>query len=162
MLILSTIVGAIMALAMVVIRLKASKKPATIRKIILPPFFMATGFLMFVVPDARVPWYEAIEALSVGAAFSLLLIRTSKFEIKDDQIYLTRSKAFAFILIGLLLVRIIFKLIIGESIPVLQTSSLFFVLAFGMIVPWRISMYYQFRKTERSRTHGTRLHQTLL
>ncbi|TKD72603.1 CcdC family protein [Pseudalkalibacillus hwajinpoensis] len=161
MLIFSTIVGALMAMAMVVIRLKASKKPATIRKIILPPFFMATGFFMFAVPEARVPWYEAIEALSVGAAFSLLLIRTSKFEIKGDQIYLTRSKAFAFILVGLLLVRIIFKLIIGESIPVLQTSSLFFVLAFGMIVPWRIAMYFQFRKTERSRGHRTNLHQTL-
>ncbi|MGE6299732.1 CcdC protein domain-containing protein, partial [Guptibacillus hwajinpoensis] len=42
------------------------------------------------------------------------------------------------------------------------TSSLFFVLAFGMIVPWRISMYYQFKKTERSRGHSGRLHQTLL
>lgn len=160
MLVFSTIVGALMALGVIMIRLRASKKPATIRKIILPPFFMATGFFMFVLPEARVPLYEAIEALLVGAAFSLLLIRTSKFEIKNNEIYLTRSKAFVFILLGLLVARIVFKTIIGQSIPVLQTSSLFFVLAFGMIVPWRVAMYYQFRKTERS--HNTKLHQSTL
>jgi membrane protein CcdC involved in cytochrome C biogenesis len=81
--------------------------------------------------------------------FSILLIKTSKFEIKNRQIYLKRSKAFAFILIGLLLLRVVFKLFIGDVINVEELAGMFFLLAYGMIIPWRISMYVNFRKVAK-------------
>ncbi|TLS37431.1 CcdC family protein [Pseudalkalibacillus caeni] len=160
MILLSTIIGAIMALGVIFIRLKASQKPVSAKKIILPPIFMSTGFLMFVVPQTWVPLYEAAEAFSVGAIFSLLLIKTSQFHIKSDQIYLKRSKAFAFILIGLLVFRIALKTYLGQYISVVQTSSLFFILAFGMILPWRVAMYIQYKRMERNLIHRLKFQQT--
>ncbi len=103
---------------------------------------------MFLYPPARVNLDEAVEALLVGALFSLLLIRTSSFEKRSDEIYLRRSKAFVFILVGLLLLRIVMKLILGQHISIEETSGLFFILAFGMIAPWRIAMYYKFKKLQ--------------
>ncbi|MFA9459153.1 CcdC family protein [Halalkalibacter sp. AB-rgal2] len=145
-----TTLGAIgMATMAIVIRLKAIKRPATIKKIILPPMFMSTGFFMFLYEPARPDLLQVIEALAVGMFFSILLIKTSTFEIRNEQIYLKRSKAFVFILIGLLLLRILFKLVIGDSIYVEELAGMFFLLAYGMIVPWRIAMLVKYRKMEK-------------
>ncbi|MFV8827261.1 CcdC family protein [Alkalihalobacterium sp. APHAB7] len=146
---LTTIGAAMMATLAIIIRLKATKKPASIKKIVLPPLFMSTGFLMFLYEPTRPAPLQVLEALSVGMLFSILLIKTSKFEIKDQEIYLKRSKAFVFILVGLLVARILFKIIIGDSINVEELSGMFFLLAYGMIIPWRIAMYLSFRKVEQ-------------
>src|SRR5699024_8834712 len=108
---------------------------------------------MFFVPDFRVPWMQVLEAFVVGIFFSLFLIKTSKFEIKKDAIYLIPSKSFVFILFGLLAVRIIIKLIIGSTISIGETSGMFFLLAFGMILSWRLAMLYKFKKLERRLKH---------
>lgn len=148
-LIVSTVVAAFMASAMIVIRLKVAKKPTSIKKIILPPLFMSTGALMFIFPEFQIKWIQVFEAIAVGMICSVFLIKTSKFEIQEQDIYLIPSKAFAFILIGLLLFRVIFKLAMGSSISLGETSGMFFMLAFGMIVTWRISMLYKFMQLEK-------------
>ena len=68
---------------------------------------------------------EIIEALAVGIVFSSVLIWTSKFEKRDGEIYLKQSKAFIFILIGLLIVRLVGKLILSSSIDVGELSGRF-------------------------------------
>lgn len=148
-------IGAIcMAVFVMFIRMKAAKKPVSAKKIILPPIFMSTGALMFVHPMFRVTPLEILEAGLVGMLFSILLIKTSSFEIRDKEIYMKRSRAFIFILIGLLIIRIIAKLVLSSSIDVGQLSGMFWILAFGMIVPWRIAMYMNFRKLHQE-LHGT-------
>lgn len=152
--VLASTVGAVgMAIFVTFMRMKAAKKPATAKKIILPPIFMSTGALMFILPMFRVHFLQIIEALTVGMLFSILLIKTSKFEIRNQQIYLKRSKAFVFILIGLLVVRVIAKLVLSSSIDVGELSGMFWILALGMIVPWRIAMYQQFKKLHNE-LHG--------
>ncbi len=148
--IISSIGAIFMAVFVMFIRMRAQTKPTSAKKIILPPIFMSTGALMFIFPVFRVTPLEIVEAIGVGILFSILLIKTSKFEIRENQIYLKRSKAFMFILIGLLVVRIIGKLILSSSVDVGQLSGMFWILAFGMIVPWRIAMYRDFRKLEQS------------
>ncbi|GGJ84867.1 membrane protein [Lentibacillus kapialis] len=148
-LIASTMVAAFMAIIMIFVRLKASKKPASVKKIILPPLFMSTGALMFVFPVFRVDLLQICEAISVGIIFSIFLIKTSNFEIKGRSIYLIPSKSFVFILFGLLLLRIIIKLVIGSTISLGETSGMFFLLAFGMILSWRLAMLYKFKRLER-------------
>lgn len=145
-LILSTIVAAFMATTMILVRARASEKPASIKKIILPPLFMSTGALMFLFPMFQIPISDVIEALLVGIFFSIFLIKFSKFEIKDNEIYLIPSKAFIFILFGLLILRIIIKLIIGSNISFGETSGMFFLLGFGMIFTWRIAMLFKYIK----------------
>ncbi len=95
------------------------------------------------------PFYEGAEAFVVGALFSILLIKTSRFTVTEGEIYLERSKAFVFLLIGLLLLRLIMKSFLGHYISFGETSGLFFILAFGMILPWRLSMYMSFKKLKK-------------
>ncbi|MDQ0299231.1 membrane protein CcdC involved in cytochrome C biogenesis [Salibacterium salarium] len=151
MLIITTVGAAFMALATIFIRMKAIKKPANIKKIILPPVFMSTGFLMFIYEPARLNISQILEALSVGILFSFLLIKTSSFEIRDNDIYMKRSKAFVFILFALLIARVIFKLLMGDVINVEELAGMFFILAYGMIIPWRIFMFIQFKKIEKKK-----------
>ncbi|CDQ39910.1 MULTISPECIES: CcdC family protein [Virgibacillus] len=145
----TTVGAAIMAVSMIFIRLKAAKKPASVKKIILPPFFMSTGALMFLFPVFQISWYQVVEAIAVGMICSIFLIKTSKFEIRDQDIYLIPSKSFIFILCGLLIFRIAVKVAIGSHISVGETSGMFFMLAFGMIVTWRLAMLYKYLQLEK-------------
>ena len=131
------------------VRMRAAKKPTNARKIILPPLFMSSGALMYIEPQFRLSGFEMIEAAIVGVLFSLLLIKTSKFEIRDNDIYLKRSKAFIFILMGLLIVRLVMKSFLSATIDFGELSGMFFFLAYCMIVPWRISMYMDYKKLFR-------------
>lgn len=145
----STLVAFVMATLMIFVRMRVAEKPTSVRRIILPPVFMSTGALMFLFPMFRVPWINVFEALAVGIIFSLLLIRFSKFEIKNDGIYLIPSRSFIFILFGLLFLRIIIKLIIGSAISFGETSGMFFLLGFGMIFTWRMAMLFKYKKLQK-------------
>ncbi|MGE6259193.1 CcdC family protein [Heyndrickxia sporothermodurans] len=144
--VVSSVLALCMGLLVIFVRMKASHKPASAKKIILPPIFMSSGMLMFIEPFFRVTFSEIIEVVIVGMLFSIVLVKTSRFEIRENDVYLKRSKAFGFILIGLLLIRIIAKLLLSTEIDVGQLSGMFYLLAFSMIVPWRVTMYLQYRK----------------
>ena len=146
MVVVSSVGAALMAFFVLLVRLKAAKKPASVKKIVLPPIFMSTGALMYIFPDFRLTPAEIVEAAVVGMLFSIFLIKTSKFEIQGNDIYLKRSKAFVFILIGLLIIRIVAKSILSTSIDYKQLGGMFFLLAYSMIVPWRIAMYINYKK----------------
>ncbi|MBB6449204.1 membrane protein CcdC involved in cytochrome C biogenesis [Geomicrobium halophilum] len=142
-----TTIGAVgMGTLAIFIRMKAIEKPASVKKIIIPPIMMSTGFLMFLYEPAQLPAPQIVAPLLLGIACSYLLIRTSHFEIRDGDIYMQRSKLFIFLLAGLLIVRVIVKLVIGEQIQLPQLAGMFFLLAYGMIAPWRIAMLILYRK----------------
>ena len=149
----STIMAVFMGTFVLVMRLKAQKRPVTAKKIIIPPLAMSTGALMFIFEEFRVTPIEILEAASLGAIFSIVLIKTSKFEWKENDIYLKASKAFPFILIGLLVFRIILKLVLANTVDVGELAGMFFILAFSMLVPWRIAMLVQYKKLLNQRTH---------
>lgn len=150
----STVMAVVMGTIVMTVRAKSAKRPVSAKKIILPPLFMSTGALMFVFDYFRVPPMQIAEALGVGLLFSLVLIWTSKFEVKNNDIYLKQSKAFIFILIGLLIVRLIAKIILSSTIHVGELSGMFWILAFGMIVPWRVAMLIQYRSLEKKISHN--------
>jgi membrane protein CcdC involved in cytochrome C biogenesis len=153
-LVVASSIGAVfMGTLALFVRMKAAKKPTNARKIILPPLFMSSGALMYIEPQFRLSGLEMMEAALLGVLFSLLLIRTSKFEIRDNDIYLKRSKAFMFILMGLLIVRLGLKSVLSATIDFGELSGMFFFLAYCMIVPWRIAMYFDYKKLFRQ-LHG--------
>ena len=151
---LGILVPLIMATMVIFVRMRRQKKPVSAKSIILPPFFMATGFAMFFLPEAATPPMYDFTAFLVGLVFSIPLILTSRFEIVGQDVYLKRSKAFFVILMGLLIIRLIIKLVINDSFTPLQTGGLFFLLTFGMLVPWRIAMLYMYRQLTK-KTYGT-------
>ena len=146
MVVISSVGAACMAILVLFVRLKAAKKPTSAKKILLPPMFMTTGAVMYLMPQFRITPMEILEAVVVGMFFSIFLIKTSKFEIQGNDIYLKRSKAFVFILIGLVVIRIALKSVLSSSIDVPQLGGMFFLLAYSMIIPWRIAMYVDYKK----------------
>lgn len=144
--VVSSIGAVFMGIFALFIRMKAARKPTNAKKILLPPIFMSSGALMYVVPQFRLTPLEILEAVVLGMLFSILLIKTSKFEIRDNDIYLKRSKAFFYILAGLLVFRLGLKSILSSTIDFGELSGMFFLLAFSMIVPWRIAMYLDYKK----------------
>jgi membrane protein CcdC involved in cytochrome C biogenesis len=151
--VISSIGAVFMGIFALFVRMKAAKKPTNVKKIILPPVFMSSGALMYVVPEFRLTPLEIVEVVIVGMLFSILLIKTSKFEIRENEIYLKRSKAFMYILVGLLIVRLALKSILSTTIDFGELSGMFFLLAFSMIVPWRVAMYLDYKKLYKQ-LHG--------
>ena len=147
----STFIALFMGTLAAFVRSKAVKRPASIKTIILPPLFMSTGALMFIFKEFRVPPLQIIEAIGIGMLFSLILIRTTNFEIRNEEIYMKRSKAFVFILFGLLIIRLVGKLVLSNTIDVGELGGMFWILAFGMIVPWRIAMLFKFKKLDKTK-----------
>ena len=145
-LVITTVGAVFMGVFAMFVRSRSAKKPASAKKILLPPLFMSTGALMFIFPFFRVGPLQIAEALAAGILFSIVLIWTSKFEVKDGEIYLKQSKAFLFILIGLLLIRLAAKVILSSTIDIGELAGMFWILAFGMIIPWRMAMFVQFKK----------------
>lgn len=147
----STLGALFMGTMAVIVRSKAAKRPASLKKIILPPLFMSTGAFMFIFEEFRVAPLQIVEAIGVGMLFSLILIRTTNFEIRGEDIFMKKSKAFVFILFGLLIVRLVWKLALSSTIDVGELGGMFWILAFGMIVPWRIAMLIKFKKLEKTK-----------
>lgn len=135
------------AVVMIGWRLRETTRPITVPLIIIPPLGMATGFGMFLYPPARIPLWWALVALVVGAVIlAEPLSRTSRLERRGDQIVLKRSRAFLWILFGLLAIRFALRDYIGHIVSPIQTAAVLFTLAFGMIARWRASMYLEYQR----------------
>lgn len=128
-------------------RLHETGRPVRPRAIVLPPLGMSTGFAMFVAPQMRIPVWWALVAFVIGAAvFAIPLARTSRLERDGNTIIMRRSPAFLVILLVLVAIRFALRSYIDQFISPLRTGALFFVLAFGMILRWRIGMLREYRR----------------
>lgn len=133
------------AAAMIAWRFQETRAPVTARRIVAPPLGMSTGFAMFLAPAARVPWLHAAIAFALGAlVFAIPLARTSRLARSGDAIVLQRSKAFLWILLGLVALRFGLRAWIEEVLSPAQTAGLFFILAFGTIARWRVQMLLEY------------------
>jgi membrane protein CcdC involved in cytochrome C biogenesis len=157
---ISPVASAVIALAglsaVLVWRVREGRTAVTPRKILIPPLGMATGFCMFLVPAFRVPWSWAAVAFLVGAvvlAYPLLL--TSRLERAGDAIMMKRSGAFFAVVIVLFIIRYGARSYFDRLLTLEQTGGLFFILAFGMILRWRASMFRQYRALTAGRTSRT-------
>lgn len=149
--VLSSIGMAGMALLAIFVRTRRSSKPVNAVKIIMPTLGMSTGFLMFAAPAFRVPAMWAVLAFLAGMLlFSYPLIRGSRLELHGDKVFVKKSKSFAFVLLGLLALRMALHSYIEQYISLPQTGALFFILAFGMLLPWRAAMLLQYRRLLRT------------
>jgi membrane protein CcdC involved in cytochrome C biogenesis len=63
-----------------------------------------------------------------------------------EVIMMQRSNVFFAVVIVLAAIRILAHSYIDRFVDVKQTAALFFVLAFGMILHWRLRMYLQYRR----------------
>lgn len=141
--VVSAIFGFLVVLAW---RVREGRTAVTFRKIVIPPLGMATGFSMFFVPAFRVPWAWAAGAFALGAlVLAYPLVRTSRLALQGEAVMMHRSASF-FVIIGLGVIRVLAHSYLDTVMSIQQTAALFFVLAFGMILRWRVSMLFEYRR----------------
>ena len=141
-------IGALIGLAAVLTwRVREARGPVSLKKIVIPPLGMATGFSMFLVPAFRIPWTWALGAFLAGAVvLAYPLIRTSKLVRQGDVVLMQRSSAFFTVILVLAAIRLLARGYFDSFLTVEQTGGLFFVLAFGMILRWRVRMLLEYRE----------------
>ena len=65
--------------------------------------------------------------------------------------YMSKSREhFLLILFGLLIIRFVAKLLLSSTIDVGELGGMFWILAFAMIVPWRIGMLVKYFKLKNA------------
>ena len=132
--------------AVMVWRVREGRSAVTVRKIVVPPLGMATGFCRFLAPMFRIPWTWAVVSFLVGAlVLAYPLLATSRLERVGEAIMMKRSSAFFIVVVVLGIIRFAARGYLDSIISIEKTGALFFILAFGMILRWRASMYLAYR-----------------
>jgi membrane protein CcdC involved in cytochrome C biogenesis len=128
-------------------RLREARTAVSLRKILIPPLGMATGFSMFFIPAFRIPWAWAGLAFLIGAvALAWPLLLTTRLIRQGDAVMMKRSSAFLAVILVLAAIRFFARGYFDTLLTAQQTAALFFVLAFGMIVCWRAKLLIDFRR----------------
>ena len=148
----TSILASVAGLAAVTMwRLREARSAVSLRKIVIPPLGMATGFSMFFVPAFRIPLAWAGLAFLIGAAaLSLPLMLTTRLERRGDTITMKRSGAFLVVILVLAAVRFLARGYFDTILTGGQTAGMFFILAFGMIICWRLKLLIDFRRLTSS------------
>lgn len=144
----ATIAGSMIGLmAVLAWRVREARGAVSMKKIVMPPLGMATGFSMFVMPAFRIPWTWAGAAFLVGAVgLAYPLLATSRLVRQGDVVMMQRSNAFFAVILGLAAIRLMARGYLDTVLSGPQTGGLFFVLAFGMILRWRTRMLLEYRR----------------
>jgi len=144
----STVLGSLAGLiAVLTWRVREARGAVSIRKIVIPPLGMATGLAMFVVPAFRIPWAWGIIAFLTGAAaLAYPLLLTSRLVRQGDAVMMQRSNAFFGVILVLAAIRLLARGYLDTVLSAPQTGAVFYLLALGMIVRWRVQMLLEYRK----------------
>ncbi|MGB8029831.1 MAG: cytochrome c biogenesis protein CcdC [Terracidiphilus sp.] len=127
-------------------RIREGRSAVTLKKIVMPPLGMATGFCMFIVPAFRVPWTWGLGAFFIGAViFAYPLLLTSDLHLQNGVIMMKRSSAFFAVMIVLAVARYLARGFFDRFLSLEQTGALFYLLAFGMILRWRAKLFFAYR-----------------
>ena len=143
----SVVVAGAGAVVVIMWRLREARTAVSLKKIIIPPLGMATGFSMFVDPAFRVPWSWAGIAFLIGAlALAWPLLLTTRLELQGETVRMKRSSAFLAVILVLAVIRLFARGYFDKLLTAQQTAGIFFILAFGMILIWRAKMLVDFRR----------------
>lgn len=135
------------AAAVIVWRIREGRTAVTMKKILIPPAGMATGFCMFVMPAFHIPWSWALISFVLGCTlFAWPLLATTRLYRQGEVIMMKRSAAFLIVIVILAAVRFFARGYFDTLLTVPQTGALFFILAFGMIFIWRVNMFLKYRR----------------
>jgi len=92
-------------------------------------------------------WIWAVAAFLIGyvvLAYPLLL--TTTLVRQDDVVMMKRSSAFLAVILVLAAIRFFARGYFDTVLDAKQSAGIFFILAFGMIVRWRMSLLLDFRR----------------
>ncbi|MCH6264229.1 CcdC family protein [Neobacillus citreus] len=123
-------------------------------KILLPMVFLLPGFSALLQFQLHLKVWEIGVAALIGVLLAVPLIFTTNYEIRNDRkIYAQKNKTFFIALIAVLVIRIALRQFISGIDPI-SLSMLFFTVAVGYVVPWRIISFVKFRKVKQAQMLG--------
>ncbi len=135
------------AIVIILWRIREGRSPVTLRKILIPPAGMSTGFVMFLFPICHIPWLWAGSAFLLGATLlAWPLNATTRLYRDGNSIMMKRSSAFLMVVVVLAAIRFFARGYFDRYVSVEQTGAVFYLLAFGMILCWRLTMFFNYRK----------------
>ena len=106
-------------------RLREARTAVSLRKIVIPPLGMATGFCMFFVPAFRIPWAWAGLAFLIGAvALAWPLLLTTRLIRQGDAVMMKRSSAFLAVILVLAAIRFFARGFFDTLLTAQQTAAL--------------------------------------
>ena len=127
-------------------RVREGRTAVTLKKIVMPPLGMATGFCMFFYPPCRVPFLWGFAAFLIGAiVLAYTLLATSALHLHNGEIRMKRSSMFFAVIIVLALIRWAARGYFDSFLSLEQTGAIFYLLAFGMILRWRAKLFVAYR-----------------
>jgi len=95
------------ALAVLAWRMHESRRPVSLRGLVIPPLGMSTGFSMFAMQAFRVPWMWGLSAFVLGAAiFAQPVIASSRLTREGNVVMMRRSPWFIVIILVLAAIRL--------------------------------------------------------
>ncbi len=144
--VLTAVVSVVGLVGVLTWRVREGRTVVTLRKIVMPPLGMSTGFCMFFYPPTRVPVLWGLAAFAIGAVlFAYPLLLTSDLHRENGEIRMKRSSAFFAVIIVLALIRWGARGYFDSFLSLEQTGAIFYLLAFGMILRWRAKLFFAYR-----------------
>ncbi|WP_459503469.1 CcdC family protein [Bacillus sp. C1] len=146
------------AVLIVLLRMRSMNRPMKRkgRRILFPLFFLIPGLSLYSVPMKLEIWQISLAA-AIGLILSIPLVILSGYEIRGDgQIYPKKSIAFIATFLVIVFIRYYFRSHI-EGLDPQSVGVLFFTVALGYIVPWRIGCYLKFRKVYQEKQQNTQI-----
>ncbi|WEK54426.1 MAG: cytochrome c biogenesis protein CcdC [Candidatus Cohnella colombiensis] len=115
-------------------------------RLLIPLLFMLPAVSLLFNPDVNEPAWSFGAALALGIVFSIPLIWTTNYEVREDKlIYAKKNWGFIVAFLGIVIFRFALRQELSSIDPQGQ-MALFMMVAFGYIIPWRVVSFIKFRR----------------
>lgn len=89
---------------------------------------------------------SVVVACIFGAACAIPVLLTTNYELKENLIYLKKSKTFLFVLLGIIALRFALRGILYSLMPPLSLLLFTLIMATVYMAIWRVGSYIKFRR----------------
>ncbi|RKP47880.1 cytochrome c biogenesis protein CcdC [Cohnella endophytica] len=114
-------------------------------RLLIPLLFMLPGLSLVFNANVNEPAWTFGAAFGLGIVFSIPLILTTNYEVREDNlIYAKKNWGFFIAFLGFVIIRFILRLELSDMDPQGQ-MALFMTVAFGYLIPWRIVSFIKYR-----------------
>ncbi|WP_419875160.1 CcdC family protein [Candidatus Pristimantibacillus sp. PTI5] len=115
-------------------------------RLLVPLLFMLPALSLIFNSNVHEPAWAFGAAFGLGILFSLPLIWTTNYEVREDNlVYAKKNWGFVAVFIGIVFLRFALRQELSDIDPQGKTA-LFLLVAFGYIIPWRTVSFIKFRR----------------
>lgn len=115
-------------------------------RLLIPLLFMLPLVALVFSQNVDEPAWAFGAAFGLGIVFSIPLIWTTHYEVREDnRIYARKNWWFVAAFVGIVIIRFALRQELSGMDPA-DATALFVTVALGYIIPWRIVSFIRFRR----------------